>query len=58
MGNDSFEAYDQCGHRSWAQVFLQNGGELVFCGHHMRENTPKLRDEGAVILDYSDGVLA
>lgn len=58
MGDGEHVPCDTYGHRSWFQVFLSNGGELSFCGHHGRANQPKLRDEHAVILDYTDGILA
>jgi hypothetical protein len=33
---------------------MATGSELIFCAHHGREYTPKLRELEAVILDESE----
>jgi hypothetical protein len=33
------------------RVTLPAGGELLFCAHHGREYTPKLRELDALIVD-------
>ena len=45
---------DRCGAAAAVRVTLPSGGELLFCGHHGREHTPKLAQISAVIQDTRD----
>src|ERR1700709_586715 len=42
---------DRCGAQAYVRVSMQAGGELLFCAHHGREYTPKLRELSAEIVD-------
>ncbi|UQX86711.1 hypothetical protein M6D93_10345 [Jatrophihabitans telluris] len=42
---------DRCGAQAYVRVTLPAGGELLFCAHHGREYTPKLRELDADIVD-------
>lgn len=35
---------DRCGAQAYLRVFLEAGGELLFCAHHAREHGDKLRE--------------
>jgi hypothetical protein len=35
---------DRCGAQAYLRVELQSGGELLFCAHHAREHSEKLRE--------------
>jgi hypothetical protein len=45
---------DRCGAQAYVRVMLESGGELIFCAHHAREYSPKLRELSAQILDESE----
>jgi hypothetical protein len=45
---------DRCGAQAYVRVRMATGSELIFCAHHGREYTPKLRKLEAVILDESE----
>lgn len=45
---------DRCGAQAYVRVTMATGSELIFCAHHGREYTPKLRELEAVILDESE----
>lgn len=45
---------DRCGAQAYVRVTMVAGGELLFCAHHGREYTPKLRELAAEILDESE----
>jgi hypothetical protein len=40
---------DRCSAAARVRALLPNGGELLFCGHHAREHTPRLRAVGATL---------
>jgi hypothetical protein len=50
---DVADRCDRCGAQAYVRVTMQAGGELMFCAHHGREYSPKLRELEAVILDES-----
>ncbi|MEU6155395.1 hypothetical protein ABZ816_35980 [Actinosynnema sp. NPDC047251] len=38
---------DRCGAAAQVRALLPSGGELLFCGHHAREHSTKLRELAA-----------
>lgn len=44
---------DRCGAQAYLRVRLNSGGELLFCAHHGREHSNKLREVAADITDES-----
>ncbi|WP_202805879.1 DUF7455 domain-containing protein [Actinopolymorpha alba] len=42
---------DRCGAQAYVRVSLSSGGELLFCAHHGREHSDKLRE---VAIDIHD----
>jgi len=38
---------DRCGAAAQVRAVLPSGGELLFCGHHAREHSSKLRELAA-----------
>jgi hypothetical protein len=40
---------DRCGAAAQVRAILPSGGELLFCGHHAREHSAKLRELSAEI---------
>ena len=44
---------DRCGAQAYLRVRLSSGGELLFCAHHGREHSDKLREVAAAIIDES-----
>ena len=44
---------DRCGAQAYLRVRLSSGGELLFCAHHGREHSGKLREVAADITDES-----
>ena len=44
---------DRCGAQAYVRVRLSSGGELLFCAHHGREHTPRLKEVAAEIHDES-----
>ncbi|MGH3437048.1 MAG: DUF7455 domain-containing protein [Sciscionella sp.] len=42
---------DRCGAAAQVRALLSSGGELLFCGHHAREHTVKLRELAAEIQE-------
>ena len=44
---------DRCGAQAYLLVRLTSGGELLFCAHHGREHSHKLRAVAAHITDES-----
>lgn len=45
---------DRCGAQAYVRVTLTNGGELLFCAHHMRRYGEELRKVAAEIQDESE----
>lgn len=45
---------DKCGAQAYVRVLLSAGGELLFCGHHMRKYGEALRKVAAEIQDETD----
>ncbi len=52
------ERCDRCGAQAYVRVLLASGGELLFCAHHGREHSAKLREVAAEIHDESDRLTA
>lgn len=42
---------DRCGAQAYVRVTLADGGELYFCGHHMRMHESKIRPIAADVHD-------
>ena len=42
---------DRCGAQAYLRVELQSGGELLFCAHHAREHSDKLKEIAANVVD-------
>lgn len=40
---------DRCGAGASSRVMLESGGELLFCGHHLRAHSDALIERGALI---------
>ncbi|MBW8173501.1 hypothetical protein K0651_10645 [Ornithinimicrobium sp. Arc0846-15] len=50
---------DRCGAQAYVRARLAGDLQLLFCAHHGREHTDKLRDmENVEITDESDRLLA
>ncbi|MFZ2527140.1 MAG: hypothetical protein WAX14_05720 [Rhodococcus sp. (in: high G+C Gram-positive bacteria)] len=45
---------DRCNAAARVRAVLATGGELLFCGHHAKEHTDRLRETGATILTEDD----
>lgn len=41
---------DRCGAQAYTLAEREDAGELLFCGHHFRENKAKLREGGWTIV--------
>ncbi|WP_232548046.1 hypothetical protein [Propioniciclava soli] len=42
---------DRCGAQAYVRVTLPSGGELLFCGHHGRAHSDKLKQVALNIHD-------
>jgi len=42
---------DRCGATAQLRALLPSGGELLFCGHHAREHSAKLRELDAELQE-------
>lgn len=49
---------DRCGAQAYVRVSLASGGELLFCGHHGREHSEKLREVASDIQDETNRLAA
>lgn len=45
---------DRCGAQAYVRVILPSGGELLFCAHHGRKHSTKLREVAIDIQDETD----
>ena len=45
---------DRCGAQAYLRVTLGNGGELLFCAHHAKAHSDKLRQVALRIHDETD----
>jgi hypothetical protein len=45
---------DRCGAQAYLRVELAGGGELLFCAHHGREHSDRLREIAVTIHDETD----
>jgi hypothetical protein len=41
---------DRCGAEAKVLAMLRTGGELLLCGHHVREHRSRLTDIGAALI--------
>jgi hypothetical protein len=48
---------DRCGAQAYVRVTMINGFELLFCGHHSREHSDKLKQVALKIQDESERIL-
>lgn len=42
---------DRCGAQAYLRVILASGGELMFCAHHARKHSDKLKQVALQIQD-------
>ena len=47
---------DRCGAQAYLRVTLAGGGELLFCAHHAKAHSDKLRQVALTIHDNSHRV--
>lgn len=47
---------DRCGAQAYLRITLLNGGELLFCAHHGKAHSEKLRQVALAIHDESDRI--
>lgn len=47
--NRADDRCDRCGAAAAVKVVLESGGELLFCGHHARKHSERLREIGATL---------
>jgi ribosomal protein L37E len=52
------ERCDRCGAQAYVRVLLASGGELLFCAHHGREHSAKLREVATEIQDETERLTA
>jgi hypothetical protein len=45
---------DRCGAQAYVRVSLASGGELLFCAHHGRAHSEKLREVATDIQDETN----
>lgn len=45
---------DRCGARAYLRVILAGGGELMFCAHHAKAHSDRLRQVALRIHDETD----
>ena len=45
---------DRCGAQAYLRVTLNTGGELLFCGHHARAHSDRIRQVALNIQDETD----
>ena len=45
---------DRCGAQAYLRVHLKGGFELLFCAHHAREHSEKLREVAEHVQDETD----
>lgn len=48
---------DRCGAQAYVRATLVGGAELLFCAHHGRKYSEKLRASGADIYDETDKLI-
>ncbi|MBK8459441.1 MAG: hypothetical protein WAS07_12090 [Micropruina sp.] len=47
---------DRCGARAYLRVTLPSGGELLFCAHHGRAHSDRLKQVALQIHDETDRI--
>lgn len=47
---------DRCGAQAYVRVTLASGGELLFCGHHGRAHSDKLKQVALNIQDETSRI--
>lgn len=53
--NRAEDRCDQCRAEGF-MLFVKNGSEFVFCGHHGREHEPTLASQGWTVFDQTDQI--
>ena len=53
-GLSASDRCDRCGAQAYLRVELQSGGELLFCAHHAREHSDKLKEIAVTFVDETD----
>ncbi len=53
-GLSASDRCDRCGAQAYLRVELQSGGELLFCAHHAREHSDKLKKIAVTFVDETD----
>jgi len=48
---------DRCGAQAYVRATLLNGGELLFCGHHAKEYSERLKPLVATIQDETSKLI-
>ena len=47
---------DRCGAQAWGRALLNNGKELLFCGHHLRVNMEAIAPVSRRVEDYTEAL--
>lgn len=53
---DASDRCDRCGAQAYLRVVLSSGGELLFCAHHGRAHSDKLKQVALKIQDETSKV--
>lgn len=53
-GLNAADRCDRCGAQAYVRVTLPSGGELLFCAHHGRAHSDKLKQVALNIQDETD----
>ncbi|WP_030485795.1 DUF7455 domain-containing protein [Nocardioides aequoreus] len=53
-GLTAVDRCDRCGAQAYLRVHLKGGGELMFCAHHAREHSDKLREVAEHVHDETN----
>ena len=51
---NALDRCDRCGAQAYVRATLVTGGELMFCAHHGKEYTEKLKAVAVAIQDESE----
>ena len=51
---DASDRCDRCGAQAYLRVTLVTGGELLFCAHHARAHSDKLKQVALRMQDETD----
>ena len=53
---DASDRCDRCGAQAYLRVVMSSGGELLFCAHHARAHSDKLKQVALKIQDETGKV--